>query len=185
MNKEIMIDLETLGINKKAPILSIGACSYDKDNIYSKFYVDLNWVKQIDSGVRLVDGNTIKWWLKQSDSARKAITKDDVISAKDGLLKFVEWYEGECKADTFGTDKSPVVWAKGPNFDIAMLESFFADYGTRVPWHYRNVNCVRTMERFHGKGLDLDFKGTEHNALDDAIHQAKEMQICMARAERK
>lgn len=50
--------------------------------------------------------------------------------------------------------------------------------GQPVPWQWWNDRDVRTIVEL-GKAIgfdpkrDMPFKGTRHNALDDAIHQAK------------
>ena len=73
----LMIDIETLGVKTDAPVISIGACFFDKDGIKEKFYAVLDVEQQIDSDLRKVDASTIKWWMGQEGAAKK-IFQDDI-----------------------------------------------------------------------------------------------------------
>ena len=81
---DIMIDIETLGTSTKCPVISIGAVAFDLNQIRGQFYVALDIKDQIDSGKRLVDADTIKWWLSQSGAAKK-VFKEKAESTKFGL----------------------------------------------------------------------------------------------------
>jgi hypothetical protein len=71
------------------------------------------------------------------------------------------------------------VWGNGSHFDIAILEHAYAVVGKVAPWHYRAPRDLRTIKELaelrHGfvVGADIKFSGDPHNALDDAVHQAK------------
>ena len=66
----IMVDLETLGTAPGSVILSIGAVRFDVEKgLLDEFYVNID----VESSQRLgltIDGDTVMWWLKQSDAAR-------------------------------------------------------------------------------------------------------------------
>ena len=72
MNKHVMVDIETLGTACDAPILSIGAVAFDIESgeISSKFYRAVDPSSALERG--RADGGTLRWWMGQSDSARKA-----------------------------------------------------------------------------------------------------------------
>ncbi|WP_265102082.1 3'-5' exonuclease [Yersinia proxima] len=79
-------------------------------------------------------------------------------------------------ANTFatGVDKNDLVWGNGSIFDITILESWFASVDVAVPWEFGNVRDVRTVVDLSPLNVkDFIREGVHHNALDDAIHQAK------------
>ena len=175
MNKElkvdIMLDIETLAKHAGAPVISIGAVSFDLLKTYDEIYLNLDLESQIDSGRRQVDASTIKWWMQQKLAAKKVFSENskDVKTSLTALSAFIKQY------------KNPYVWAKGPHFDIAILESLYREYGMEVPWKYSKIMDQRTLERFLGKDLKVTQDGVSHNALDDAKYQAKRVQTALRR----
>ncbi|EOR6896851.1 RecE family exodeoxyribonuclease, partial [Escherichia coli] len=80
----LMIDLETMGKNPDAPIISIGAIFFDPQTgdmgpEFSKTIV-------LETAGGVIDRDTIKWWLKQSREAQSAIMTDE-IPLDDALLQ--------------------------------------------------------------------------------------------------
>lgn len=67
----LMIDLETMGKNKDAPIVSIGAVFFTPEtgDIGQEFYTVVSLESAMGQGAT-PDGDTILWWLKQSSEAR-------------------------------------------------------------------------------------------------------------------
>ncbi len=63
----LMIDLETMGKNKDAPIVSIGAVFFTPEtgDIGQEFYTVVSLESAMEQGAT-PDGDTILWWLKQS-----------------------------------------------------------------------------------------------------------------------
>lgn len=168
----LMIDIETLGTNNNCPVISIGACMFDKNGIKDKFYIVLDIAEQIDSGKRMVDASTIKWWMSQEDAAKKIFRDGEYESVKKALSRFNEWFEFaksyHCKNKA---DIKP--WGNGSNFDIVILESLFKDYGFDIPWNFRNIRDLRTFKEYIYDGSETELVGTHHNALDDALYQAQ------------
>ncbi len=165
----LMIDLETMGKNPDAPIISIGAIFFDPQTgdmgpEFSKT-IDLNTA----GGV--IDRDTIKWWLKQSREAQSAILTDE-IPLDDALLQLREFID-ENSGEFFVQ-----VWGNGANFDNVILHRSYERQGIPCPWRYCNDRDVRTIVEL-GKAIDFDartaipFEGERHNALDDARYQAK------------
>lgn len=162
---DCMIDLETLGTNPDAPIISIGAVFFDieKKILGPTFYMALDVNEQIKRG-RMVTGDTIKWWLGQSDAAKKVFHEQAKL-APQVLQTLSQWYK-------INNGKA-FVWGNGSTFDISMLENIFQMYNLDCPWAYNKIMDVRTFKRFVGKDAKIVIPGTAHNALDDAIGQAK------------
>ncbi len=163
----IMIDLEALGTKQHSVFISIGACRFNPHTgeIDEKFYEHIDWDSAIKAE-RSMDASTIKWWLQQSDAARKEILRQGK-PLKDVLKALGKWTR---------TVASSKVWGNGATFDISMLENAYDNMFGVQPWDFWNVRDVRTIvDLATGKISqgEMKFEGTQHNALDDAIHQAK------------
>ena len=159
----VMIDLETIGNDYDGIFTCIGACEFDPSTgeIGRTFHKHIDWRSALEAG-RTITPDTVKWWFTQSAEAQKEILQEGA-SLNFVLHAFREWLP-----------ERPVVWGNGPTFDVSKLETAFGYYD--IPWKYYNIRCVRTI-RDLAKGLvdkdSIPFDGEKHNALADAIHQAK------------
>ncbi|EFA4128646.1 exonuclease [Escherichia coli O13] len=168
----LMIDLETMGTNTNAPIVVIGAVFFDPQTgkIGPVFYIVISLTDAMNTGA-VPDGGTIEWWLKQSSEARAAILTDQV-KLKDALLRFREF------VNEHSDEKFVQVWGNGATFDNSILRTSYERLDIPCPWRYSNDRDVRTIVEL-GKTIDFNarsvipFEGVPHNALDDALHQAK------------
>ena len=168
---DVMIDIETLGTKSNCPVISIGAVAFDLTTIHGSFYTALDVEEQIDSGKRIADASTIKWWMGQSGAA-KTVFKENPEDTKFGLQQLALFLSS---FDDF------YVWGNGATFDITILESIFDSYGVEIPWKYNRIMDQRTIKRFLGKDVKLKREGVYHNAVDDATTQAKFIQECLRR----
>ena len=93
---DLMIDIESLGIKNNCPVISIGACFFDKYGIKEKFYAVLDVAEQIDSGKRVADASTIKWWMSQEGAAKKIFKDETGVMTDERIneLEFVGAYVG-------------------------------------------------------------------------------------------
>ncbi|HEY3987179.1 3'-5' exonuclease [Cedecea sp.] len=170
----LMIDLETMGNKPAAPIVSIGAVFFDPQSgeLGAELYVPVNLDSAMAQGAT-PDGDTILWWLKQSAEARSAICTDDtwhIAEALSELSSFISRHSDN--------PRYLKVWGNGASFDNVILRSAYERAGQTCPWQFWNDSDVRTIVLL-GKQLgfdpkhDIPFDGVAHNALADAIHQAK------------
>ncbi|HAZ3265942.1 TPA: exonuclease [Escherichia coli] len=165
----LMIDLETMGKNPDAPIISIGAIFFDPQT--GDMGPEFSKTIDLDTAGGVIDRDTIKWWLKQSREAQSALLTDE-IPLDDALLQLREFID-ENSGEFFVQ-----VWGNGANFDNVILRRSYERQGIPYPWCYCNDRDVRTIVEL-GKVIDFDartaipFEGERHNALDDARHQAK------------
>lgn len=171
----VMVDLETMGKKNNAPIVAIGAVVFDPatGSIGESFYKVVCLESSVNWGA-VIDPSTVIWWLKQSSEARSAIVNDDAIPLLDALLQFREFVSD----NVAGGSKKAQVWGNGASFDNSILRSSYDCIAEDYPWEYWNDRDVRTMVEL-GQAISFDpkttipFEGSRHNALADAIHQAR------------
>ena len=169
----LMIDLETMGKNPDAPLISIGAIFFDPQT--GDMGPEFSKTIDMDTAGGVIDRGTIKWWLKQSREAQSAILTDE-IPLDDALLQLREFID-ENSGEFFVQ-----VWGNGANFDNTILRRSYERQGIPCPWRYYNDRDVRTIVEL-GKAIDFDartaipFEGERHNALDDARYQAKYVSV--------
>ncbi|HCT7447811.1 TPA: 3'-5' exoribonuclease [Klebsiella variicola] len=171
----VMVGLETMGKKHNAPIVAIGAVVFDPatGSIGESFYKVVCLESSVNWGA-VIDPSTVIWWLKQSSEARSAIVNDDAIPLQDALLQFREFVSD----NVAGGSKKAQVWGNGASFDNSILRSSYDCIAEDYPWEYWNDRDVRTMVEL-GQAISFDpkttipFEGSRHNALADAIHQAR------------
>jgi len=152
----VMVDIETLGTDPGAVILSIGAVRFGPNKLGSQFYAKLSIASCQRAGLT-VDGETLEWWREQD-----APMPYGAKQLEDALLDFSEFLVG-----------SSEVWAYSPAFDCAILKHAYEVVDLDVPWHYQNERDCRTLAVLPQWPDDIKQQGTEHDALDDAVFQAR------------
>ena len=160
-----MIDLETLGTDTDCPVISIGAVFFDEKGLGEEFEVNLDIDQQIANG-RKPTGATIKWWMEQEEAAKK-VFKEDYTTVESALRIFRYFC---LKNDDIDLIRP---WGNGSTFDISIIENLLTQYEFSIPWTFRNIRDLRTFKKEVYDGSDLKFDGVKHNALADAIFQAK------------
>lgn len=164
--KDLMIDLETLGTTPATPVISLGCAFFDIETktMGPTFYMALDVEEQIARG-RKPTGSTIKWWMGQTDAAKR-VFHEKAKPVAEVLTLFAQWYKQNYP-------KGAYVWGNGSTFDISILEDMFRDYKLECPWGYNKAMDLRTFKRFKAKGEQVRKSGVNHNALDDALSQAQ------------
>lgn len=153
----IMLDLETLATTPDAVIVSIGAVQFNDDGITARFHMPCNIV---GTG-RRIDDSTVKWWMGQSDEARKVFNDPVAGELSEVLTQFLNWA---------GPDQP--IWGNGADFDNAIMMNACKFYG--YDWSYKRNRCYRTLKSL-APHITLQRVGTYHNAVDDAESQAKHL----------
>lgn len=170
----IMLDLETMGKGSNAAIVSIGAVFFNPltGELGEQFYERI-WLESAAKYGEL-DASTVVWWLGQSDEARFEINHDQSLSLPDALSAFSEFVEKN--VPLFSATR---IWGNGCTFDNVILSNAYKQLKLQKPWSYAGDMDVRTIVELGRKLLNFDpkkdmpFEGEKHNALADAIHQAK------------
>ncbi|EPD1923005.1 3'-5' exoribonuclease domain-containing protein, partial [Escherichia coli] len=129
----LMIDLETMGKNPDAPIISIGAIFFDPQT--GDMGPEFSKTIDLETAGGVIDRDTIKWWLKQSREAQSAIMTDE-IPLDDALLQLREFID-ENSGEFFVQ-----VWGNGANFDNTILRRSYERQGIPCPWRYYNDRDV-------------------------------------------
>lgn len=163
----VMIDCETLGTIANSIILSIGAVKFSLNSDYiddDAFYASVSIDSNLHAGRQLSE-STLLWWLDQSKEAQ-AVFREPKQALDAALDSLTAW---------FGTDDKQTVWSNGADFDLPMLTHAYAGYGWETPWKFWNSRCVRTYRSLPA-AQGMPKLGNDHNALRDAINQAKYVQ---------
>lgn len=162
--KHVMIDIKTISTFTETAIVSVGAVIFDPrlNKFGEKFHVELDWENQD----RCWYQDDLDWWGKQSEKAREAL--NGLEDLEESLIRLAAFLPGDAK-----------VWGNGPCFDISTLENAYLQLGLDVPWNFWNVRDCRTVldmyESTRGGLAKGMVKSPDHNALSDAVAQAKQV----------
>ena len=164
----VVVDIETLGTIPGAPIVQIAAVAFDLGASEDKW--NLFEVKVDVRSLIYKDGisfDTLAWWLAQPkwtvDDVFGGAERSDIASA---LNSFQTW---------LGFTRTKTLWGNGAAFDNELLKAALLQYCCiREPWNFRIDRCFRTVKNLYKEQVpEPHFIGTKHNALDDAMHQAR------------
>ena len=178
MTKHAVVDIETGGKKAGCIVFSVGITIFDGDKMNSfdelraqGIEVILNTKVQVDKGLA-VDPRTMAWWAKQGPEAQKVINPDNPLDPE----KFYSLVESIGTPYSFSAMKW---YARGPTFDMTILEAMLEKFGVSPPWKYWAVRDSRTVYDEH----NIDYLAVEnpddmilHNALDDAAWDAYMLQ---------
>lgn len=157
----VMLDLETMGNGPNAAIIAIGACEFGPAGIGRTFYEIVSLESSVLCG-GVIDASTVLWWMKQSDAARSAFERPGVTLPL-ALSRFTAWIAPDSE-----------VWGNGAAFDNVILASAYRRLNVEPPWKFWNDCCYRTVKKRSAVPQPAR-QGVAHNALDDAIHQARHL----------
>ncbi len=164
---DLMFDLETLGTGNDPVILSIGAVHFDitTGTLGETFYRNITQASCFARGLS-VDASTIEWWMHEDRAeARRALHDPEQVTLFAALHDFTAFAAGARSAwSHMGSDEG---W----------LASAYRAIATPHPWGKYIPMDIRTASKLAGlspKSKDMpNREGTYHNALDDAITQAR------------
>lgn len=167
---DVMIDLETLGTTPGSVILSIGAVAFDGLRGVSDA-LRFHRVVSLRSSLSLngrVDAGTLDWWRRQKPEAQAVIWA--AMAGGEPLPQvmtdFAAWLASFCDPNRVK------VWGNGAGFDNVLIAAACRQAGVPLPWNGFNDRCFRTLKDGR-KDLEPPREGVHHDALDDAVHQAR------------
>ncbi len=167
MSNHIMIDIETMGQGSDAAIVAIGAVAFDSCGLGEDLYLRISLEEAAKYGN--IDASTVLWWLSQEDYARKEITEKGAFDPKEASHVLTHFIRGNSDKDG-----NVCIWGNGADFDNVILANWYKALGKPVPWMFWENRCYRTIKSLY-RDIEMKREGTHHNALHDAISQAKHL----------
>ena len=170
----IMIDLETMGNESNAAIVSIGAVKFSSEGLGEEFYAVVDLGSSMLAG-GVVNPDTLKWWLGQSDEARGQLTRNDAVSLLSALQDFTKFVRPEPPvglSNEISEDSEAKIWGNGAAFDNVILGNAFDSVNLKRPWNFWNDRCYRTIYNTFDSPSGYEPPKVAHNALADAKAQA-------------
>ncbi len=145
----LMFDIETLGVREHSVVTTLACIPFtfedDKtyeDHVLAGFFVKFDVKDQIKTYARVTDADTIDWWKRQSEEAKR----NSILPSKDDVPQ----QEGceRLRAFIKGTDydfKNAFVWSRGCYFDFPKIEDLYRDLGQKPPFNGFKIRDTRTM----------------------------------------
>ena len=161
MMKEMMIDLETLGVSRDSAILSAGIVIFDRSTVLNESHFFFDVREQLQLGRRISE-DTVKWWLLTDRGAFSKLCITGTLLLKDLEKEIKFLYK------TYDVRK---VWSRG-SMDLDILKECFD-----VPWRYSQERDVRTLDEL---GTMTEANG--HDALGDCLNQVAFVQRILKRS---
>jgi hypothetical protein len=173
--KHVMIDTETLGRTPGSVVRSVAAVEFDpKTGETGRQKV---WKIDLTDSIRYgfkVEASTLKWWMMQSDEARREFVEGAETPLEDFLEDFMQFIAATDEGNDF------TLWCLQLDFDVAMLRSMYLWYNLNVyrcdeevlPWNFRKVRDVRPyMDALDSAGLLPPKVADRHTPLADCLAQ--------------
>jgi len=163
-----MLDLETLGREPSAIILSIGLAVIDGDKITDKCQWFPSLADQQTRG-RTTGTSTILWWAEHLKRGNETSAFLPDYTRETPYVVIADIRELLTTADE--------VWCNGTDFDLPILKDFFSMWGAGWPvdyWKHRDFRTLKNLPACRPiyEGLKPGH-GKPHDALEDALFQAK------------
>lgn len=165
----IMIDLETLGTERDAAILQIGAVAFtDDDALFehdpsARFNADIDPASAIRYGN--VNADTAVWWGRQE----KRVPLAGSEKLDTALIRLRDWIDRY-------RSRWPLIWSRGAMDTEVLAYAYQLVLGRPQPWLYYHVRDARTLDTVEAF-LDIEkpvrSEDHKHEAFADACHQAR------------
>lgn len=156
--KDVMIDIETMGVRSTSMIVQIGACYFDRETgeVGRTFKTNI----QHNTDDFTIDWSTISWWLEREETARQSIL-GDAVSIEEAVVTLRDFLED-----------ATYIWSHA-TFDIPILLNAFDKCNEKFPIHYTKMRDIRTLVdiKNDNKKSTIPREGTHHDALDDCKYQ--------------
>jgi hypothetical protein len=136
-----MLDIETLGTQPGAVIISVAAVEFDLETGKTgrEFFWKIDLVDSMKHGF-IIDPNTLLWWMSQDPKVFKQnITPDGntqpvnlVVNDMINVLKY-------------SLDKNIQIWGNSNRFDLGILLPYIKTVTVEPVWKYSKERDVRTL----------------------------------------
>jgi hypothetical protein len=174
-----MLDIETLDIPENSGISAVvtDICLWPFTNL-GEFVPDVDPIRfilpakpQIKDLGRSMGFDTMMFWFDQPAEARAPWFKDIQVGSLVDLHMNVHMLADQIRLHT-----PTEIWARGPQFDVAILEDLMRQLQIDIPWKYNQIRDLRTLMAMAG----LDVKDVhpqpgfvKHSAFSDCVFQVK------------
>lgn len=170
-----MIDTETLGRTPGSVVRSVAAVEFDPQT--GETGRQKVWKIDLTDSIRYgfkVEASTLKWWMMQSDEARREFVEGAETPLEDFFEEFMDFLAATDEGNDF------TLWCLQLDFDVAMLRSMYSWYNLNVyrcdeevlPWNFRKVRDVRPyMDALDNAGLLPPKVADRHTPLADCLAQ--------------
>jgi len=174
---DAMIDIETLGVVGGSVVLSIGYLEFDprgNDDFLGMLSKNTGLIYQLDVEEQLAlgykkDPDTVEWWEKQGEDAKKAVLEAEPTH---DLLEALE----DLKKRLLDVDD---IWSYGPMDRDLLNYMSHKELGSDL-FFYRKYCDLRTLTKLMEFTWDEKPKGmVKHNPLHDCVYQALAVQKLM------
>jgi len=161
--KDLMLDIETMGLSPTAAPVQIGACYFDRytGEIGDTFLENIQLKSSMENWELSVDASTILWWIKQEKNR-------SWVREGQPLMNVLLYFQ------TFIKD-AKYFWSHS-TFDIPILVNAYNVTRMSLPFHYRQTRDIRTLTHLAGYQRNeskADPNDNTHNALADCLYQVK------------
>ena len=131
---DFTIDFETCSLSANAAVMQVAVVPWLRDGEKDPFIKESElapFVAFVDLRTCVVDGfdfdpATVRWWARQSDGAKAAVTggtPEPIHVVLAGLLSYIEEAVGKYELTSI------CLWCQGPDVDIAILRNLCEKYG--------------------------------------------------------
>lgn len=175
---EIMLDLETGDNRPGGAIFSIGAVEFDPiDQVLGReFYIQITQSSLRRNGFTF-GRETMAWWARQSYEAQKVIRETEAGTNSFDIDEALGIFRQYLQPLNLNRVR---IWGMGSDFDCSLLTAAYNRMEMVPPWKFWNTRCHRTLKG-NISWIDEPLReGVYHNALDDAKHQARHANLCLA-----
>lgn len=181
--KHVMIDTETLGRTPGSVIRSVAAVEFDPET--GETGRQKVWKIDLTDSIRYgfkVEASTLKWWLVQSEEARRDFVDGPETLLQDFMEDFVDFLALVNDGDDF------TLWCLQLDFDVALLRYYYSWYNLNVhgcdervlPWNFRKVRDVRPyMDALSAAELLPPKVAGRHTPMGDCLAQVNYVHLAI------
>jgi hypothetical protein len=185
----VMLDIESLDIKPNAIVTQMAALGWHTEDPDAEFIQPVQSFLPIQPQqelipARTIRGSTIIWWMKQESAARERFQESDGEDF-DELMALGRHFVSRVQRmiDEAGPEGNYEVYARGPQFDVVVIESLLNQLGLKAPWKYDKVRDLRTLMALAGIST-ADVPQLAGQVTHDALWDCKYQKACYLEATR-
>ena len=155
-NQRVMVDIETLGTDPGAVIVSLGAVRFGNGRDRETYFESIDPKSATNAGLE-IDAKTLEWWLERNERQQAQLRGGYPL--EHVLTDFNEFVAG-----------AEELWANSPSFDLAIIKAAMDAVEITPSWEFYQERDFRTLKNLPGRPqIEQENK---HHALADAEYQA-------------